>query len=321
MKVRILSVNFLMFPVHHIQKHPITRICTNTVKVKVKKILKFFIFSLLLLSIAALLFVYIEYRNSNKPNKDIHKADNINWVETEQGYIHIRTFGQNKNRDSTSLVFVIHGDAPFNKPGYQNIMAEKIASGTKNTVAVAILRPGYTDPQDHTSNGIRGLTTGDNYTPEVIEAVSEVIEKLKKKYNPSRTLVIGHSGGAAITGNLIGLKPGLTDVAVLVSCPCDVAAWRAHMRNKQPLNPFWYLNVKSISPVEVVKNIGRDTEIMVISGENDKITPLKFSRKYYEALTTSGLKASFISLPDEGHEILLNSAVTEHIKSSIHPPQ
>ena len=280
-----------------------------------RKIYKLFALVILALVVIAMLGVLYVYQNSQQPNTDFHTPDHVNWVSTTQGSMYVKTFKNKSLSDSISLVFVIHGDAPFNKPGYQYVLAEKIAAENENTIAVAILRPGYTDPDNHTSNGIRGLTTGDNYTPEVIDALSEVIEKIKGVYHPSKTIVVGHSGGAAVTGNIIGVKPGLTDAAVLVSCPCDVVKWRKHMGKKQPLNPFWYFKVKSISPIDVVGNISKETEIVMISGSDDDVTPIDLSLAYHTALTNLVIHADFISLPDEGHEILLGTPVINRINT------
>ena len=43
-----------------------------------------------------------------------------------------------------------------------------------DSVVVALLRPGYRDHTGERSEGEQGLKTGDNYTPEVVEAVAQV---------------------------------------------------------------------------------------------------------------------------------------------------
>jgi hypothetical protein len=37
-----------------------------------------------------------------------------------------------------------------------------------------------------------------------VDAVAQAIDQLKAKFNPVRTVLAGHSGGAAILGNLLG---------------------------------------------------------------------------------------------------------------------
>jgi pimeloyl-ACP methyl ester carboxylesterase len=87
---------------------------------------------------------------------------------------------------------------------YHYAFAREAATKIDDVVVAALLRPGYRDHTGEHSSGQRGLTTGDNYTPEVVDAVAQAIDQLKAKFNPVRTVLAGHSGGAAILGNLLG---------------------------------------------------------------------------------------------------------------------
>ena len=104
---------------------------------------------------------------------------------------------------------------------------------------VALTRPGYTDDQGRISEG-HTLGRRDNYTPRNIAAVGGAIAALKSHYRPRRVIYLGHSGGAAIGGVLIGKSRGLIDAAVLVSCPCDIPRW---LRERH--QPAWQ---RSVSP-------------------------------------------------------------------------
>ena len=130
------------------------------------------------------------------------------------------------------LVIVLHGDAPFNKPDYQDTFAAKVAAANSDVIVAAILRPGYTDPQGNISEGERGQATGDNYNAQNVDALAAAISELRQRFQARRLVVVGHSGGAAITANILGRHPALIDGALLVSCPCDVKRWRAHMLQK-----------------------------------------------------------------------------------------
>lgn len=61
------------------------------------------------------------------------------------------------------LVVVLHGDGPppYQFPSYQHVFASKVAAENRNVVAVGLLRPGYTDPQGHHSQGCSGQRDGD----------------------------------------------------------------------------------------------------------------------------------------------------------------
>ena len=130
------------------------------------------------------------------------------------------------------------------------------------TVVVALTRPGYTDDRGRTSQG-RSYGRQDNYTRDTIAAVSGAIAALKSHYRPRRVIYVGHSGGAAIGGVLIG-RPDLIDAAVLVSCPCDLARW---LRERQ--RPAWQ---RSESPLRYAGRVPRRTRVTVIAGGLDANT-------------------------------------------------
>ena len=107
-----------------------------------------------------------------------------------------------------------------------------------------------------------------------MKPVGVTIQNLKKHYNSEKTILIGHSGGAATTGIIIGKFPGLIDDAVLAPCPCNVKKRRS-VRKKRG----W---PKSDSPHKNVKGIDKKTRVFVVVGKNDKNTLPKFSKSYHE---------------------------------------
>lgn len=264
--------------------------------------------------VIASLFITI-HCYSQKPANKCSEKDSSQWATTSLGCLHFYAFKNDSLSFHPNLIIVLHGDAPFNNPGYQYAMAKQIAKQNQNTVAVGVLRPGYTDPDGNTSDGIRGLTTGDNYTLENIKALSEVIQHLKSIYHPKQTVLVGHSGGAAIAADIIALQPELLQKAVLVSCPCDLITWRNYMSQQQPTVLQWKEPVKSISPLNVIGNIHKSTEVVIITGLKDNIAPSTLSVAYYKTLQRYGVKSELISVPEKGHEILLNDSVFVAIKN------
>src|SRR5262249_60065324 len=111
-----------------------------------------------------------------------------------------------------------------------------------------------------------GSTLGrqDNYTAAHVSAVAGAIDALKQHYRPRRTIYVGHSGGAAIGGVLIGRRPGLLDAAVLVSCPCDLARWR-HAHGRTP----W---TRSLSPDFFIPRVPSTTSVIAVTGTDDENT-------------------------------------------------
>ena len=255
--------------------------------------------------------------NARTQNNNCDRKDTLNYISTQNGYLYVKTFKSDSIGLNSNLLIVIHGDAPFNPPSYQYKLSKKISEQVNNTVIVSILRPGYKDNEGNKSDGKRGLTTGDNYTEEVINSLTSVIKELKNRFKPSRTLIVGHSGGAAISANIVSLTPNLADKAILVSCPCDVEAFRKSMALKQPFYGAWRDSVKSISPINIINKICVKTDITLIHGQQDDIVPFEIAETYYKQLKSNNIKAEIIKVEGAGHEILLSDPVITIIKSKL----
>lgn len=221
----------------------------------------------------------------------------------------IRTYKSPERTAAPNLLIVLHGDAPFNNPGYQYRFARLMAQRNDNVVAIGMLRPGYTDQEGRTSNGKRGQSIGDNYDEARVKQIADAISELKKLHTPARTVIAGHSGGAALAANLIALHPGLVDHAFLVACPCDVTQWRSIMYEKTGLTAFKN-NISVTSPITLVDRIPPDTKVTLIVGKEDRTAPPKLSRAYAEALKEKDINVTMRQV-EGGHEIFLSPSVME----------
>jgi pimeloyl-ACP methyl ester carboxylesterase len=212
---------------------------------------------------------------------------------------------------SPILVVVLHGDL-----GLANVLAINAASQIHGIVAAALVRPGYTDGDGDTSDGVKGNATGDNYTPEVLNQLDAAIRPLKSQFHSSAVVLVGHSGGAAISADLIARDNGLARAALLLSCPCDVPTWRKHMNTLRP-NPLWDKPVTSISPMGVVSEISPKTEIWMMVGDKDDIAPPEFTERYAAALRKHGIESHVTILPGRGHNIIFDSAVIQQLSALV----
>jgi pimeloyl-ACP methyl ester carboxylesterase len=181
-----------------------------------------------------------------------------------------------------------------------------------DTVVAAVLRPGYSDGED-TSEGLRGFTTGDNWTPEVVNAVATVLSELKDRFHPRRAILVGHSGGAAIVGNLLDQQGTPVDGALLVSCPCDVAGWRRHMQSVKG-GAIWERPVRSLSPLGLVDRVPASAKIWLLVGSDDQTTPSALTLAYAEALRHRNIAVNVAIAPGLGHNILLEPIAMERLK-------
>ncbi len=225
-------------------------------------------------------------------------------------------FRSAKLSDHPVLIVVLHGDSPFRPPSYQYEFARQAAAQLENAVVIPVLRPGYTDDSGEQSQGVRGRTTGDNYTPEVVDSIAQIIEQLKKKFHPSATLLAGHSGGAAISANVLGRWPSTVNGALLVSCPCDLPAWRSHMLKVQG-NPIWLAPVDSLSPLDLAGKVPTTVHVRMLVGSDDPVAPPELTQRYAEALRNHGVDVTVTTAPGLKHDILLEPVAFAELKNLV----
>jgi pimeloyl-ACP methyl ester carboxylesterase len=206
------------------------------------------------------------------------------------------------------MVVVLHGDAPFNRPDYQNTFAAQVAATHGDVLAVGLLRPGYTDPQGNTSDGERGLATGDNWNATNTDAIADAIGELKRRSHARKVVVAGHSGGAAIAANILGRHPEVIDAALLVSCPCEVEKWRQHMFQLTGQSVF-QVRIDTLSPIEQLTGMSDQAQVTMMVGSQDTVAPPDLSERYQAVAATLGKKVRLVQLEGKGHEIFLEPAV------------
>lgn len=238
-------------------------------------------------------------------------------VKGEPGHrIAGRLYIQGTPSADAPLVIVLHGDAPFAKPGYHYRFASAVAERVPGTPVVGLLRSGFADPFGGKSDGHRGSASGDDYTRAVTLDVSNAIASLRDEFQAKSVVLVGHSGGAAIAANVAAAAPDLVDTLILLSCPCDVPAFRLHMAKMQ-FSPFWLWPGDSESPLDTVANVKPGTRIFAITGEDDPITSAAYARAYTDAAVGRGLRAELTILQERGHEILNDDAVLEFTQQRV----
>lgn len=191
------------------------------------------------------------------------------------------------------LAVFVHGDVSAGGPAdYMYSYARSFAAKHMNVVAVALLRPGYYDSagrrSDGSDNGRR-----DTFNASNNRTIAVAIRELKAKYEASKVIALGHSGGAGTLGVIVGNDAGLLDGVVLASCPCDIAAMVAAGRR---LPTPWL----SPSPVDFISSIPAGTAIVAVTGSADINTRPEIAQDYVAKARAAGLKAS-VQIVDGGH--------------------
>jgi pimeloyl-ACP methyl ester carboxylesterase len=212
------------------------------------------------------------------------------------------------------LIVVIHGDAPSVNPSYQYVFADRAAAALNDVVAVGVLRPGYQDGMGGRSEGNRGFALADNYTLDDVASVAIAAKALMERYHAADLTLVGHSGGSTIAADILALYPHLTRGALLVSCPCDVPAFRWSMMKHQ-WNPLWLIPVHAVSPQDHAPQIPRSTIVRMVVGSADPVTPPPLTLAFAHALEANGGNVQVLVLKDVGHEILLQPAVFQQLRA------
>ena len=222
---------------------------------------------------AAALCVPVPHGMLAQPAGDPPAAQTL-WLQGNKIKLKTSIYESSNLSSHPALIVVLHGDllgfreVPANT--YHYIFADQATRRINDVVAAAILRPGYRDHSGERSEGEPGRAIGDNYTRDRVDAVAGVVEELKTKFHPAHTILVGHSGGASIAGNLLGIHPSLVDGALLVSCDCDVTGWRKHMLQMEPNNPVWSAPIDILSPLDLAGTVSPSVHVALITGAGTK---------------------------------------------------
>ena len=218
--------------------------------------------------------------------------DNVRSVSGTAHCLQIKTYRPRQDPGKT-LVVALHGD--LSRGGSAGYIASVAGiSATYGAVGVAMARPGYT-LDGRTSSGVatRDQARFYRYGSEEIDSIAAAVAALKMHHGAERVVMVGHSGGAVISGVMLGRAAPLVDVAILVSCPCDVDRWR-HLNDWRPL-------VNAESPVDYLRGVPKTAKIYAVTGERDRNTWPRLAEEYVEKARGMGLDATFLLVKKAGH--------------------
>jgi len=232
--------------------------------------------------------------------------DKLTQVKGIDNCLAITTFRDPLAPTPSALVVFIHGDQSDLKAVTSMPRLAKNIQLPSDVIKVFILRPGYFDAEGNESTGYN-YGRRDSYTSGNVDEITAAIQSLKQYYGLKNTVLVGHSGGAAFVGVMIGRTPGIANGALLLSCPCDISRWRSD-HQAQPWG--------SLSPINFHKTIPLTTKVIAITGDSDNNTREHLAKEYIAALTSRGMNARYISAINTAHNDTVNvELVTEPIKT------
>ena len=185
-----------------------------------------------------------------------------------------------------NLVVILHGDGG---PGRYDAYANALAKAAKGTTVVTLTRPGFRGKAGRSPGG---NSQKDHYTKRNNRLLAQSLANMKKTLGTGRLIVVGHSGGSAQLGTVIGAYPGIVDVAILAACPCDVPRWRIHRRGQNN----WR---QSQSPHKFADKVPASTRVYAVSFQKDHNTRPRFAETYYKRARAAGVNIT-LSVPGGG---------------------
>ncbi|NVJ69485.1 MAG: prolyl oligopeptidase family serine peptidase [Alphaproteobacteria bacterium] len=243
-------------------------------------------------------------------------AQAIRWTKTELGDQKAVVALPKEGETIERLVVFLHGDAARRDPTYQYKSADFIAKNWPGTVAVGMLRPSYKDGCGKGSDGADSFKMGDNYTPQVVASLAASIRALKDEFNPKQTIIMGHSGGSALTGLLAARYGALQDMSVMISCPCDLPKWR-QMMAKLTENPRWKNDMPGLSATAEVGTIPVGADVRLFVGANDRVTPPFLSEEFVAAAKARGMEFPLTIVPDASHDFIVEQRQLKAVLDAI----
>jgi pimeloyl-ACP methyl ester carboxylesterase len=230
------------------------------------------------------------------------------WIDTPRGQLKTRVYESGGLDEHPVLVVLVHGDIPDPRQGLYEV-AQAIAHVSQNVVAAGVLRPGYKDAQGDMSSGNMGYAIGDNYTPEVVDDLDRVIRALKGKYHAGPVVLVGHSGGGAISADLIGRHPEDVNAVLLLACGCDPKEFMTRWVREHPVFPKNLPN-PSLLPLDLAPHVSRRIHVRMIIGEQDDVVRLPASQAYARALETRGVDVKLTIASGFGHNDIFRAPET-----------
>ncbi len=232
------------------------------------------------------------------------KEDYAFFVTGKDQCLVMRAYGSHTPK---TMVVWLHGDVSSGGPANYHFSIAKKAIGKlpiEDYLSVAIIRPGYSDGEGRESSAgffQKPKRKGDDYQKWVVLEVANAIENLKRHFKPDKVVLVGHSGGAVIAANILGMVPNLANGSILVSCPCDLRA----LNRAQG----WHATLSSEDPIEHASSVDTNVKVFVLTGELDVLTLPKFAQSYVDALVQRGVNAKFSLIKDTPHNGALGAEI------------
>lgn len=164
----------------------------------------------------------------------------------------------------------VDSHTPSLDPTPRNPLALRLAIGDSREHAVYLARPCQYVTGGARRNCTNRYWTGGRFAPEVIEAVNQAIDQLKRRYGAEHLVLVGYSGGGAVAALTAA---GRNDVAKLITVAgnLDTVAWASQKR----LSPL----TGSLNPSDAWQGLVNIPQLHFVGGR-DKVMGPEFAEAY-----------------------------------------
>jgi hypothetical protein len=202
-----------------------------------------------------------------------------------------------------AMAIVVHGDGGgFIEPAYMRRLertAERIVKDRPGDGVVFVQRPGYRSELGR-SRG-QAKPEDDDYTAENVKIMADAVKELRRLWEPSHAVWVGHSGGAALGALLMGREPGIVQGAILSACPCgDIRQWRTH-RNQSRGRSGAGTWPNSLSPVDHMGGLKPGIRVVLLTGDRDENTLARFNETWVEIAVSRGAHVTSVIMKNITH--------------------
>ena len=219
------------------------------------------------------------------------EVDYVNYIPAGDGCLAITILNTKSAHEAPAMMVFIEGDVR-GASGELSISWPVSRLEARHAILVDVSRPGYANWKGDKSSGTPQYASMAPISE--IDQVANALENLKAHFGVSRLVVVGHSGGAAYAGVILGRYPDLIDIAVLHGCPCDMKTWHGDSQ------------VRALDPIRYVSSIPKTARVVLIVGGKDKNTVPRQVENYADKLKDLGIPSKFIVTPYGKHWIDTN---------------
>ncbi|MGB3750279.1 MAG: alpha/beta fold hydrolase [Arcobacteraceae bacterium] len=190
----------------------------------------------------------------------------------------------------SEINILVHGtwEAGTNTLGRYAPFADNLSMMTEiTTIAVAL--PGYSGSSTNNfealiHKGTKNLAAQKEY----IAFLSDLVQKLKEKYDATKVNYIGHSAGALMGSTLTGFTPGLITTMTSAGAGYDI---HSQVKDSEGL----------ISLIDYIDNVDKNTKFLLVYGTKDEISKPEVTKAYYDAMIKKGYNATLVKVENAPH--------------------